>query len=94
MVHTTSTWQGGDLNIWHHLVGVSNITGTTLYYDTDLKISTPLAGGQLSHTNIDWVIGRGTSGDDGVNGIIDEVRIYKRALSPDEITKLFNLQVF
>ncbi len=79
-------------NAWQHICAVRN-SGTngpaSIYINGVLNASgnsgTPVSG--LGALNI---------GDDGFgdyffNGLIDDVRVYNRALSPDEVRRLYNM---
>jgi fibronectin type 3 domain-containing protein len=76
------------LNTWYHVAGVYNATARTL----DIYVNGVLDDGVLSGTvpasqynsSVNTNIGR-RSGGFYFNGIIDEVRIYNRALSQTEI---------
>ncbi len=71
---------------WHHLVGVVAKDEMRLYVDgqleTDMTYNGPMAT-EGSETEI------GHASDGGFVGIIDEVLIYNRALSADEVEQLF-----
>jgi hypothetical protein len=73
---------------WHHVVGVIDAGTTSLYIDGAKQASTETVAltdsGELAH------IGRQYSGLDDryFNGMVDDVRIYYRALSAQEISGL------
>jgi len=74
---------------WHHLVAVkTNISGQglTLYLDGKKDAQNPGATGDIAGATI-WnlSIGRDTQNFRNFAGLIDEVRIYDRALTADEI---------
>jgi hypothetical protein len=82
---------------WHFLVGTYDAEGDRtlrLYVDGNLVASSPLSG--LSIYDFVDTFGKGRIGAsfDGryAKGIIDEVRIYNRALSEDEIQESFQNQ--
>ena len=87
-------WQGDggfgapkfDKGKWHHLVGVVADKEKFLYVDGKLEVEMgyngPMATGG-SETEI------GHAGDGGFVGIIDEVLIYNKALSEDEVEQIF-----
>jgi hypothetical protein len=76
------------LNIWYHVAGVYNASAQTL----DIYVNGNLDNGVLRGTipssqvtpNVKVNIGRRTGGF-YFGGIIDDVRVYSRALSQDEI---------
>ncbi len=69
---------------WHHAVGVYDGSQISLYIDGELDVREPASG---------WIQKNSSSlrvGDDAFNGVIDEVRVYNSALSPEEVSALFN----
>ena len=93
----TPGWQGDggfgaakfDKGKWHHLVGVVDDKKMLLYVDGELEkeqnYNGPMATGG-SETEI------GKAGDGGFVGIIDEVMIYSKALSADEVEQIFEAE--
>ncbi len=80
---------------WHHAVGTISGTTMTLYIDGILQETTTITGTQGVPTG-EMDIGADppfTSGSRGefLNGSLDDVRIYNRALSAAEVTKLYKL---
>jgi hypothetical protein len=78
---------------WYHLVGVRDITASTLtiYVDGKKDGSTSVLGFGDPATG-PLTIGRGRFGGgpvDFVNGSVDGVRVFDRALSADEVATLF-----
>ncbi len=78
------------LNAWHHLVGVYN--GSTLkLYVNGTEVNSIAASGSLDTSTYPLRIG--TRAVDPVNryfkGSIDEVRVYNRALSEQEVQSLY-----
>jgi hypothetical protein len=74
--------------VWHHIVAKQEGTTGSLYIDGALcsRATQPAIGNGASLINI----GRFDSGDHWYfNGLIDEVRIYNRALSDKEVAELF-----
>ncbi len=78
---------------WHHIVGVAaNNDVVGVYIDGALAsgtVSTYLPGTRVL-TNI-LEIGSAAGGTESLDGRLDEVRIYNRALSADEIGQLYRL---
>ena len=77
-------------NVWYHLAGVRGSNYIQIYFNGQLE----------AQTNVDfpqdygnWPLYFGTSGqsyyDRKLNGVIDEVALYNRALSADEIASLY-----
>jgi hypothetical protein len=78
---------------WHYICGTyDKAVGASLYVDGVLDVMTPDTVGIALNTNDVWI--GGNNGDTGwkpyrlFDGMIDEVRIYNRALSADEIAFL------
>ena len=86
--HTISDPDAFPLNQWQHCVGTYDGHYIRLYRNgNQVAISGDLNLALPSGTNI-WRVGRrhDTSGEGNIwNGLIDEVRIYNRALTPQEI---------
>lgn len=80
-------------NEWHHLTTVIDQTNSTIkYYYDGVLINTSTGTIQFSNNSSNSIyiadyIGSGTY---AWNGILDEVRIYNRALSPAEVQQLYN----
>jgi hypothetical protein len=76
-------------NNWHHLVGVRN--GTNIYIYVDGVLSGNTTNSLSASPTGNLRIGRfGSLSGYDFNGTIDEVQIYKRALSTQEINASFN----
>jgi len=90
---------GGPIGVWHHIVVNSNDnTGFTQVYLDGVQISTsngyPAGNGCFSNTAWQWQgefmrFGQGANGE-AYFGDIDDISIYNRALTPTEITQLYN----
>ena len=79
-------------NIWHHLVAVFNSSGMYLFVDGSLVASNSDSN-NLNPTNSDnSYIGRENSGS-YFNGLIDEIMIFNRSLSIQEIKALYNSKI-
>lgn len=77
--------------VWTHLVGVKTNDYLRLYADSMFRDQLNISKGNVSgkgafHIGIDWNFQR------GFDGIIDEVRIYNRALTESEIKRLYNFR--
>jgi hypothetical protein len=77
----------GDIGQWIHLAGVYDGTRWILYRNgVQLATSGSTTQGALPVSSTDWAIGaRGTGTERFFKGVIDEVAIYNRGLSPSEI---------
>jgi hypothetical protein len=104
-VYEFTTWNGvdhwargaitpGDVDTWHHLVGTYDGQSYRLYRDGSLIQEAPdsFAPEQL---DAPWAVGGRTTAvpldPRRFSGSIDEVRIYDRALSADEVRALARL---
>jgi uncharacterized repeat protein (TIGR01451 family) len=74
-----------DVGTFVHLAGVYDGSTWTLYRNGVAVATTP-SGAVSTTVNANWAIGaRGGGGSQFFNGVIDEVRLYQRALSAAEI---------
>ena len=74
---------------WHHLVGVVNNKDMLLYVDGELETEQNY-NGPMATTGSETEIGH--AGDGGFVGIIDEVMIYNKALTADEVKQIFEAE--
>jgi len=74
--------------VWHHLAGTYNGSQIKLYVDGELNATTDYVGSIASETaNVN--LGRSSDFTDRLyEGLLDEVRIYSRVLSQDEVAYL------
>ncbi len=83
---------GLDDNAWHLIIGTWDGTNQTLYVDGKLISTGAGVAGSLDWTGSNDVL-IGSGGDPATrypfNGLIDDVRIYNRALSAIEVKDLF-----
>ena len=84
-----ASWGSGyNDGYWHHFVAVNDGSKTTLYVDGFIVNSRSETLFDISSINTPYVLGSQIPGAPETNrfdGIIDEVRIYNRALTSDEI---------
>ncbi|MFH1500758.1 MAG: LamG-like jellyroll fold domain-containing protein [archaeon] len=84
-------------NQWHHVVGVNDGTNLIIYIDGIKNASSPV-GGAFDNYPADLYIGAyyqsGIQGE--FTGLVDEVRIYNRSLTEDEVWQHYqsNLKKF
>jgi len=76
---------------WHHVTLTKNGTTFTLYTEGAPKASAVNATAMPTGDNTRIGLLEQESQGQGFNGLIDDVRIYNRALSPDEIKRLYNM---
>lgn len=73
---------------WHHLVGTYNGSYQCTYLD---NVGTcTVKTGSMDNSNADVFIGANNDIPTYTDGIIDEIGIWNRTLSSDEITQLYN----
>jgi len=82
--------------LWHHVVATYNGAAIQIYVDGIASGSSAAQTGDLSATTRNLCIGIGdnlttcSGGSNPANALIDDVRIYNRALSASEILQLYN----
>ena len=82
---------------WHHVIVTANNSNPTFYVDGVEKTTTcPTSLGTLSTGNSIYKTWIGEGNNNGspllpLNALLDDMRIYNRALSATEITALYNL---
>jgi len=77
-------------NQWHHIVATYNGTGITLYIDGTFD-SSKAASGSISYNSRSLLIGvQAAAGLTYFDGYIDNVKIYNRAISLNEVRAGFN----
>jgi len=94
-------WAGGywtgsralNNNVWHFITLVDNAGTESIYVDGNVDAVTSTMGNPLAaDANQIWIGGSPDSGDGAVkmNGLIDEVYMFNRALSQAEVQSLYN----
>ena len=81
------------VNNWHHAAVVYNGTSLVVYVDGIPGVSVDSPGG-IKDSDLPLHIGEGASTYPYWNGSIDEVRIWNRALSPEEINVSYNAGIY
>jgi hypothetical protein len=84
-------WLPADwLNHWHHIAGVCDGKTLKLYLNGELQHVQPIEG-SIKSTEIPWNIGRNAElpHSRSYKGALDEVRIYKEALTDEDIRGLY-----
>ncbi len=78
---------------WHHILVSADRSGNAYFYVDGSSVGSEsissFDGTDITNTGIDLHIGR--KGDGYFNGSIDEVRVYNRALSADEIAEQYRV---
>lgn len=76
-----------DVTNWHHLVVTVDANNNIRFYrDGELRNSQNASSANISSEAMDYFIGS------GFKGFLDDVRVYKKALSPEEVQVLFELE--
>ena len=87
-VTSTTSVNDGD---WHHIVFLRDGDTLRLYVDKTQEDTGDVTGITIPDTTRPIWIGKDlSSGNIFFNGLIDEVRIYSKALSASEVTKNYN----
>ncbi len=83
---------GGNYTIgrWTHLVGTFNGSTVKIYVNGKLSENTTTATAIANPGQYDLDIGRNSAGNQYSNAVIDEVAIYNRSLSAQEIKRLYD----
>ncbi|MDO8728838.1 MAG: LamG domain-containing protein [bacterium] len=87
----TATLSSSYLNQWHFVAGTYDGAVMNIYIDGEYMNSTPKSG-DIDYTSAYLAsIGSWGGTDEFANGQIDDVRVYNRALSADEIKRLYKI---
>ena len=88
------TLSGLKENSWNHIVGTWDFERIAIYLNGELEVEQDLPKAGISSTNHELYFGTDPHAEPPVfiKGAIDDVRIYKRALSPDEVIELYILE--
>ena len=80
---------------WHHVVGTLAKSGSdyiySVYVDGELD-NTKISTVGLTATTKGWAIGARYDGTWTYQGLIDDVRLYDRALNEREVRKIYQLK--
>ncbi len=84
------------LNVWHHIVGTFSHGAAVIYIDGQLDASETLSVSSIMNDVQPLIIagmwdycGRSPQFITGLHGFIDDIRIYDRALSSEEVEQLY-----
>jgi len=95
-VGTGNVWQtlvSGELAVagtWYHVVGESDGTTARLYVNGQLKSSGAVDPSYIGTSYGTWIGGETCCAGNNFPGLIDEVKIYSRALTAQEISDIYN----
>ncbi len=91
-VQETRAFQDISQNQWIHLAATYDGSNIRAYVNGTLKYTEPASGTLYVPSNQPFIIGATASNNNFWNGTIDEVRIYNRSLSADEIATQYQMQ--
>ena len=82
------------INTWELLTATIDGSGNVYFYVNGVQqnASAGSLGGPLQNEVSGFRIGNDTSGD-GLNGYIDDLRIYNRVLAPAEVQAIYNAAI-
>jgi hypothetical protein len=94
---TGDGWVGatsGDLTLgeWYHVAGTFDGSVIRLFVD-GVEVETTAAGGTIDQTSSPFRVGTADASGDFFDGLIDEVRVYDRVLTPTEIQTDMNTPI-
>jgi len=78
-------------NTWYHVAGTFDGSMLRIYVNGILRGSSGPYPGVISNNNANTYIGKYINNTYYLNGTLDEIKIYNRALSPAEITANYNI---
>ncbi|MCK4670720.1 MAG: hypothetical protein KAT43_05965, partial [Nanoarchaeota archaeon] len=88
--HTADNWKAGTSDVgsgWHHVVWTFNGSNSTIYVDGNVDASYIMTKTTTPTSNL--FIGKSAFDTTPFNGTIDEVMIYNRSLSAEQIWALY-----
>jgi hypothetical protein len=77
-------------DVWQHVIAIKTTTALKIYVDGVEVVNTPDTGTVAANPVTNFRIGLGYSSGRNFNGSIDDVRVYNRALSADEVSDLYH----
>lgn len=78
---------------WRHITVTRTDTTGNLYVDGTFIEAFDTEGGDLGTPSAPWFIGQSGTGGDFFKGYIDEVRIYSRRLTDDDVAALYDATI-
>ena len=79
-----SLWE--DTENWHHIVATLDADNTLRLYRDGVLRDTETASGNIGATAMDYFIGK------GLTGHLDDLRVYKKVLTQQEVQTLYQLE--
>ena len=91
--HAVKAWANHNtqLDRWYQITLVSSLSEVKLFIDSSLQSTIPFQRDALKNNNVAIYVG-GAATWNLFNGSVDDVRIYNRALSEDEISLLYRAE--
>jgi parallel beta-helix repeat protein len=88
----TSTATHPSVGVWYHVVGVNDQTAHTLqiYVNGLADGSATAFTGTMNTTTVNFTVGHESRGIDQIDGLMDEVAVFNRALSAAEVATLYS----
>jgi len=75
-------------NAWNHLIIIKNGVNIKVYRDGNLVVNENKATANISYTNLPLLIGAVANESRYFDGLIDDIKIYGRALAENEVINL------
>ena len=75
-------------NTWYHIVGTCDNQSVTLYIN-DIEVGKSAGVTVITHPTENLTIGNESSGPSPFQGVIDDIRIYNRALSKSNVDSIY-----
>jgi hypothetical protein len=90
-VDTQPDWTVTSANTWYHAVFIADGTNLTVYVNGVQQKQASFANNISYGSDATFIIGGRDAANYGcMNGILDEIAIWNRVLTADEITELYN----
>ena len=86
MVDSRVTWVD---DTWYHYALTWGADGIKLYINGELKAENPVSRPFADGSTLDFHIGSGSIGTQDFKGALDDLRIYKKVLSPQEVLDVY-----
>ena len=88
-----NTSQQLSMNTWYHLTGVYDGSQMRIYINAEQKASVSKSGNIYQNSDPIWIGGNATSATQRpFDGLIEDVRVYNRDLSLDEIQTIYQVR--
>ena len=79
-------------NVWNHICAIRNSNNTATFYVNSIQSGTAnQAAGTISPVLTNFLLAKQNGGSNYYTGLLDDFRVYDRALSTTEIANLYNV---